>query len=320
MDVSEELIGVLLAVLFATSPALGRCVRGDLAYLDGERVTQESVKTLIRLEGATGMHLTSTTGLVTALERRGLVAVAQRAGVLLPEGEAFEALEYMKVESLRPHRLQRALKVAGERAYVYWVVQPLIAERELQKVYRTDLRTAGEARARYVLSQAMKNEVPLRDLADDGLQYTSFSLSEVRPVIHAPPALRIEYERDMEKWRAGGKKGPAPRKPQHPIEEIPGLGIGVKGYVKDMLALAKRLKDGEFHRRPILDDETWLIMRRVRFDDGIFHMEGLKISPPNFQMWIRPRYGELDKSICGAQAMKAARGTAPGHPLMEWMK
>ena len=266
------------------------------------------------------MHLNDSTGLVTALERRGMVAVAHRSGVTFSEGDAFDALEYMKVDSLRPRRLQRALSAAGERAYVYWVVEPLIAGRELQKVYRTDLRMAGEARARFVLGQAMKSDAPLRSFAESGLNYVQFSLSAHRSVIHAPPALRIDYERELEKWIAGGKKGRAPKKPQHPIEEIPGLGFGPKGYVRDMLALTKPLADGENHRRPILDDESWLIMRRVRYEDGVFHMEGLKISPPDFQMWMRPRYGQLDRTICERQAMDAARGMAPGHPLMEWMK
>jgi hypothetical protein len=306
--------------LLATPPGDGRCVRGDIAYLDGERITQGSLTTLRRIEGATGMHLGPETALVTALERRGVVAVALRAGIRIAEGEAFDQLEYMKVESLRPRRLQRALDVAGERAYVRWVVVPLITERALHDVHRADLRSAGQARARYLLGRALQLGGSLQAFAGEGIEYITFPLSVQQPEIHAPPALRLDYEREIETWIATGRVGRRPKKPQHPIEEIPGLGIGDRGYVADMVALAKTLEDGALHRRPILDDETWLVMRRLRYVHGVYQMEGLKISPPDFQMWMKPRYGELDKAICAAQPMEAARRVAPGHPLMEWMK
>jgi len=266
------------------------------------------------------MHLGSETTLVTALERRGSVAVAMRAGVRIAEGDAFERLEYMKVESLRPRRLRAALDVAGERAYVRWVVMPLLAEHALHDVYRADLRDAGQARARYLLGQALERGGALKAFASDGVEYITFPLSAEKPVIHAPPALQLDYERDMETWIATGKVGHPPKKPRHRIEEIPGLGLGERGYVADMLALAKTLDDGALYRRPILDDETWLVMRRLRYFDGVYEMEGLKISPPDFQMWMKPRYGELEKTICAAQPVEAARRMAPGHSLMEWMK
>ena len=206
MAPSQELISYLFVLLLATPPGDGRCVRGDIVHLDGERITQESLTRLRRIESATGMHLGSETTLVTALERRGSVAVAMRAGVRIAEGDAFERLEYMKVESLRPRRLRAALDVAGERAYVRWVLMPLLSEHALHDVYRADLRGAGQARARYLLGQALARGDSLKAFASEGVEYITFPLSAEKPVIHAPPALQLDYERDMETWFATGNR------------------------------------------------------------------------------------------------------------------
>ena len=57
-------------MLLLAAPGQDRCARDDIAYLDGERVTEASLTTLRQIEGATGMRLASDTALVTALERR----------------------------------------------------------------------------------------------------------------------------------------------------------------------------------------------------------------------------------------------------------
>jgi hypothetical protein len=298
------------------------CRIGDVFQVDGDTISREGVRKLTRIESLTGLEHSEVTASLTALERRSMIAIANRLGLQITEAEAAGRLQSHLENIGKRDIIRRVYQVVGAQQYLRWVVQPKNAETDLKRYYHNEITADGRKRAEAVLRQILRGDVSIRELRtreSPDLIYARFRLSPSELIHHYGKGQVDDYLERREAYESGRSEiKPAPL--FSAVEAIEGLGYGNVGYVRQVADTLVPVKDGEWSRQVIRDQHQWMILRRLSGRNDLFEAEGFRLPIIEFNDWIVSRYRDLEYKICSPKLVQAARRIAPTNTFVELFK
>ena len=99
------MFGVFVITLALANP----CQSGDIFRLDGDVTRDGDLAVFTQIEGMLGLKHSLGSSLITAIEKRGKVAVARRLGLLIMEHELRSSFEQHIQAARKPQKMARVL-------------------------------------------------------------------------------------------------------------------------------------------------------------------------------------------------------------------
>lgn len=289
--------------------------------VDGVNVTARDVAALRVIEGSTGRPLSRAVALTAAIDHTSRVGVAVRAGYTTIPEVVRSRLTQMREESHDKVALGDAIRRAGEAAYVRWRVEPVVAEEWLEGVWHTTVVAEGERRVTDALNAALRAPDAFVAIARrTGGRHVVFDLHLDDPLAHVPTGPRVGYESDLADYNRGERKE-RPEFPYSDMDEIAGIGLVPKGYVKEIATkVLVPLADGAVWPKPVYDGTTWAVIRRRAARGRTYRAEAIRFAKPALAEWIHIRRKDLSYEVCDPGAVREAVLETPSHPLWELVK
>ncbi len=312
----------LLLALVLCLPVQAACGPGGEPYatVDSVEIGSRDVRELRRIEMLTGLELPGVHALLMAMERETTVALMRRRGAEPSRAELKARLGLMREGSRDKEALARAVKEAGEQAYLRWVVAPLLAQEWLRDHHERHRIESETPNARRMLEAARKAPTDFAGIAKARrVEHLRFELWPQDPVAHLPPGMRMGYE-DSLRDHARGFRTDKPLPPTPPIDYIKGLGSYPRGRVMQLTNLVDPLPDGALVASFLYDGNEFLVLRRVAALRGGFAVEALRSRLTDFGGWLAGQYAEVSLRLCSPEHLAAVRKSAPQHVLVEHLK
>ncbi len=306
-------------VLLLVSGGGTSCVDNAVAMVDGTPISDADVRLVQKLESLTGLKIKQPDAFLTAIEKRALVALARRQGAVATHSVLSDQLEESISNNPRQEKLQRIIRTVGKQAYLEWSLEPELSEAHLQDHYRMEADRVARDRATRLLRMLIAGRTQLQTIFEtpqQDLQYSRFTLTPRDMLNHFGKGMREDYLERLERFRDGLAVA-KPNFPAPPIEEVEGLGLGDRGYVRKLAKAMDTVADGQWIPNVLRDRHQWMVLRRVSAADSVYRGDGIRVHIPNFHDWLVFRYTELKFEVCSNQMMEAVRAHSPGNSFVE---
>jgi len=274
------------------------------------------------LESLTGLHIQEPDAVLSAIEKRAVIALARREGAVATESVLNDQLEESVFHNPRKDKLRAIIRTVGKREYIRWSLEPELSEAHLQSHYRTEADRLAKDRATRLLRMLLDGRTNLRTVfqkPSQDLQYARFSLSPRDMLNHFGRGMREDYLERLERYRSGQAIA-KPKFPSPPVEEVDGLGLGDRGYVAKLAKIMASVADQQWVPNVLRDRNQWMVLRRLSAEDAVYRGEGIRVLIPNFHDWLVFRYRELKIEVCSQHTLKSIRAHSPGNPFVELLQ